>query len=88
MLSRKLGKLAVTSATSVNMRAITTSTSRLAKDNYKLLIVGGGSGGVTISSKFSRVLGSNNVAIIEPNDSHCTYLLLLLLLKSYEGKNI
>ena len=77
MLGRKslihLGKLATSSNSSivVDMRALSTSTPKLAKDNYKLLIIGGGSGGVTISAKFQRVLGANNVALVEPNDWHC-----------------
>lgn len=63
----RLGK----TATIVEVRALSTSASRQAKDNYKLLIVGGGSGGVTMSAKFAQTLGANNVAIIEPNDWHC-----------------
>lgn len=73
-----LRKLAIASNSSIvaDVRALSTSTSKLAKDNYKLLIVGGGSGGVTISAKFQRVLGANNVALVEPNDWHCKQLQL------------
>ena len=41
------------------------------KNNYKLVVVGGGSGGLTIASKFNKILGVNNVALVEPSDWHC-----------------
>lgn len=47
-----------------------TSAVNTKKDSYSLLVVGGGSGGVTISAKFSRILGANNVAIVEPSEWH------------------
>jgi hypothetical protein len=53
------------------VRSLSLSSSKLSKDNYKLLVVGGGSGGITIAAKFNKILGSNNVAIVEPNDWHC-----------------
>ncbi len=56
---------------SIGVRGVSTSSPRLAKDNYKLLVVGGGSGGVTISAKFAKILGASNVAIVEPNEWHC-----------------
>ncbi|CAF0835650.1 unnamed protein product [Brachionus calyciflorus] len=40
------------------------------KNNYKLVVVGGGSGGLAISSRFSRKLGKNNVALIDPSEWH------------------
>lgn len=46
----------------------------LAKEqHYRLIIVGGGTGGCAVSSKFSRLLPSSQqkqIAIIEPNRSH------------------
>lgn len=58
-------------------RNLSVSASRAAKDNYKLLIVGGGSGGVTMSAKFAKILGPQNVAIVEPNEWHCNYYHIL-----------
>lgn len=47
----------------------------LSKDHYKLVIVGGGSGGLATASKFKRALGAENIAIIEPADIHCKHLI-------------
>lgn len=35
-----------------------------------MVIVGGGSGGISVGAKFARKLGANNVAIIEPSEHH------------------
>lgn len=51
-------------------RNLSMSASKAAKDNYKLLIVGGGSGGVAMSAKFTKILGPHNVAIVEPSQWH------------------
>ena len=37
------------------------------KDGYKLLIVGGGTAGCAMASKFSPKLGAGKVAVVEPN---------------------
>lgn len=42
-----------------------------AKENYKLVVVGGGCGGLSTAAKFVRKLGAGNVAIIEPSNDHC-----------------
>lgn len=39
-----------------------------ASNNYKLICVGGGAGGVAIAAKFSRTLGEGAVAVVEPSD--------------------
>ncbi|CAF0767339.1 unnamed protein product [Brachionus calyciflorus] len=52
------------------LRSISLSSSNNAKDNYKLVVVGGGSGGLAVSSRFARKLGKNNVAVIEPSEWH------------------
>lgn len=39
------------------------------KDKYKIVIAGGGTGGITMAAKIIG-LGENNVTIIEPNDTH------------------
>lgn len=36
--------------------------------SYKLVVVGGGSGGCSTAAKFSSVLPAGNVAVIEPRD--------------------
>ena len=38
----------------------------LKKDGYKLVIVGGGCGGMAVAHTFNRKLGAGNVVIIEP----------------------
>jgi NADH dehydrogenase FAD-containing subunit len=55
-----------------NLRFFSNGTKPLSalKDNYKLLIIGGGTAGITMSAKFNKLLGSNNVAVVEPNEWH------------------
>jgi NADH dehydrogenase FAD-containing subunit len=48
----------------------TNSRVMMTKDSYKLVIVGGGSGGITMSSKFKRYLGPDNIAIIDDAQKH------------------
>ncbi|CAG8511978.1 2196_t:CDS:2 [Funneliformis caledonium] len=38
--------------------------------SYKLVVIGGGTGGLAVSSTLSKVLGKNEVAVIEPSDFH------------------
>ncbi|XP_062517427.1 sulfide:quinone oxidoreductase, mitochondrial-like [Corticium candelabrum] len=38
--------------------------------HYRVLVVGGGTGGLAISSSLSRKLGRDKVAVIEPSDVH------------------
>ena len=52
-------------------KSFSISSQLLAKDNYKLVIVGGGTGGITMSAKFNKILGANNVAVVDPNEWHC-----------------
>ena len=49
-------------------------------ETYKLLIVGGGTAGSTVASKFAPKLGKREVAIIEPSkvSADFTYLLTSL----------
>ncbi|KAI0212879.1 Sulfide:quinone oxidoreductase, mitochondrial [Lamellibrachia satsuma] len=39
-------------------------------DSYKLLVLGGGTAGSTIASKFAKKLGKREVAVIEPSKTH------------------
>lgn len=41
-----------------------------AKD-YRLLIVGGGAGGISLASRFVKKLRPHKIAIVEPNPKHC-----------------
>uniref|UniRef100_A0A0N4Z1R7 Sulfide:quinone oxidoreductase, mitochondrial n=1 Tax=Parastrongyloides trichosuri TaxID=131310 RepID=A0A0N4Z1R7_PARTI len=38
--------------------------------HFKLVILGGGSGGLSVGSYFSKILPKKSVAIVEPNDKH------------------
>ncbi|MCS6839060.1 MAG: NAD(P)/FAD-dependent oxidoreductase, partial [Bdellovibrionaceae bacterium] len=37
---------------------------------FEVLILGGGSGGISVASRLVRVLGSGSVGIVEPSDTH------------------
>lgn len=39
-----------------------------AKNHYEVLVLGGGSGGITMASRMKRRVGAENVAIIEPSE--------------------
>ncbi|XP_066557524.1 sulfide:quinone oxidoreductase, mitochondrial [Amia ocellicauda] len=41
-----------------------------AKEHYKALVLGGGSGGITMSARLKRKVGAENVAVVEPSESH------------------
>lgn len=43
---------------------------KFAKDHYKLLVVGGGAGGIATGSSFARKIGAENVAIVDPAKNH------------------
>lgn len=40
------------------------------KQHYKMLVVGGGSGGISMSARMKRMLGAENVAVVEPSETH------------------
>lgn len=45
------------------------TTSRAAsKEHVKVLVLGGGSGGVAMSARMKRKVGAGNVAIVEPSE--------------------
>uniref|UniRef100_A0A3Q2YKL1 Sulfide:quinone oxidoreductase, mitochondrial n=1 Tax=Hippocampus comes TaxID=109280 RepID=A0A3Q2YKL1_HIPCM len=41
-----------------------------AKQHYKMLVLGGGSGGIAMSARMKRMLGAENVAVVEPSEMH------------------
>lgn len=45
-----------------------TGASLAAKNHYEVLVLGGGSGGITMASRMKRRVGAENVAIIEPSE--------------------
>ncbi|XP_051833227.1 sulfide:quinone oxidoreductase, mitochondrial isoform X1 [Antechinus flavipes] len=47
-----------------------TGTPCAAKDYYEFLILGGGSGGITMGSRIKRKVGAGKVAIVEPSEKH------------------
>ncbi|XP_076304993.1 sulfide:quinone oxidoreductase, mitochondrial-like isoform X1 [Tachypleus tridentatus] len=54
----------------ISSQAFSTTASREEKKSYKLVVVGGGSGGITMSAKFGSKLGKGNTGIIEPMETH------------------
>ena len=44
------------------------SSSSKSKNHYKLLICGGGSGGLSVGAKFADTMTKGKVAIVEPAD--------------------
>lgn len=47
-----------------------TGASCASKNQYEVLVLGGGSGGITMASRMKRKVGAENVAIIEPSERH------------------
>lgn len=45
-----------------------TGASLAAKNHYEVLVLGGGSGGITMASRMKRRVGAENVAIVEPSE--------------------
>jgi len=43
-----------------------TSSQACAKEHYKMLVLGGGSGGIAMSARMKRRLGAEHVAVVEP----------------------
>lgn len=47
-----------------------TSSRAAAKQHYKMLVLGGGSGGIAMSARMKRMVGAENVAVVEPSEMH------------------
>lgn len=60
----------------MNQRQFSTSGVNAANKNYKLVIVGSGTGGTATANKFARKLGKGAVAVIEPTDVSRTIAIL------------
>uniref|UniRef100_A0A8C6UD26 Sulfide:quinone oxidoreductase, mitochondrial n=1 Tax=Neogobius melanostomus TaxID=47308 RepID=A0A8C6UD26_9GOBI len=47
-----------------------TSSRASADMHYKMLVLGGGSGGISMSARMKRLFGAENVAVVEPSETH------------------
>uniref|UniRef100_A0A5F9DR72 Sulfide:quinone oxidoreductase, mitochondrial n=1 Tax=Oryctolagus cuniculus TaxID=9986 RepID=A0A5F9DR72_RABIT len=47
-----------------------TGASCAARSHYEVLVLGGGSGGITMAARMKRKVGAENVAIVEPSERH------------------
>uniref|UniRef100_A0A452G5A1 FAD/NAD(P)-binding domain-containing protein n=1 Tax=Capra hircus TaxID=9925 RepID=A0A452G5A1_CAPHI len=47
-----------------------TGASLTAKSHYEVLVLGGGSGGISMATRMKRKVGAENVAIVEPSETH------------------
>ncbi|XP_067327526.1 sulfide:quinone oxidoreductase, mitochondrial [Anolis sagrei] len=47
-----------------------TTASCAAKDYYEVLVLGGGTGGISMSARMKRKVGAGNVAVVEPQENH------------------
>ncbi|KAK9763643.1 hypothetical protein K7432_009479 [Basidiobolus ranarum] len=65
MLRATLGRIPNSRVLSTRRHAST-----LANSSYKVVVIGGGPGGLSVSSTLSQILGSKNVAVIEPSNVH------------------
>ena len=45
-----------------------TGASLTAKSHYEVLVLGGGSGGISMATRMKRKVGAENVAIVEPSE--------------------
>ncbi|CAL9696787.1 unnamed protein product [Knipowitschia caucasica] len=55
---------------SIVMSHIHTSAQVSAHMHYKMLVLGGGSGGITMGARMKRLFGAENVAVVEPSEMH------------------
>ena len=76
----KIAPLVGSACTDTGSRSFSSSKPQLKKDGYKLVIAGGGCGGLAVASMFNRKLGPGNVAVIEPKEvSICTVLTFCMM---------
>ncbi len=54
----------------INSQAGNKNSSTLVNAHYKIVIVGGGTAGITVASQLSKLLNSKEIAIIEPSRKH------------------
>ncbi|XP_041650969.1 sulfide:quinone oxidoreductase, mitochondrial-like [Cheilinus undulatus] len=56
--------------TGIAISHLHTSSQASAKQHYKMLVLGGGSGGITMSARMKKMFGAENVAVVEPSETH------------------
>ena len=71
----------------LSKRSFSIETSKNAKDHYKLLVIGGGTGGLAVSSKLVKKLGNGNVGLVDSCDWHCKYLFYVISIISINRSN-
>lgn len=54
-----------------------TSSRVSAKQHYKMLVLGGGSGGIAMGSRMKRLVGAENVAVVEPSEARIHQLMII-----------
>ncbi|XP_050653828.1 sulfide:quinone oxidoreductase, mitochondrial isoform X2 [Macaca thibetana thibetana] len=47
-----------------------TGANHAARNHYEVLVLGGGSGGITMAARMKRKVGAENVAVVEPSERH------------------
>lgn len=67
--------------TGVAMSHLHTSSCASAKQHFKMLVLGGGSGGIAMSARMKRMMGAENVAVVEPSEAK-THVSLCVSLKN------
>ena len=40
------------------------------KTHHKILIIGGGTAGITVAARLARKISASDIAVIEPSDKH------------------
>uniref|UniRef100_A0A0A9X5R5 Sulfide:quinone oxidoreductase, mitochondrial n=1 Tax=Lygus hesperus TaxID=30085 RepID=A0A0A9X5R5_LYGHE len=68
--TRKLARVNLSPILRHHVRLMSTANADSENHKCKLLVLGGGTGGCTVASKFIPKLGKNEVAIVEPADLH------------------
>ncbi|KAF3854966.1 hypothetical protein F7725_023021 [Dissostichus mawsoni] len=60
--------------TGIALSQFHTSSHASAKQHYKMLVLGGGSGGISMSARMKRMFGAGNVAVVEPSEARILWL--------------
>ncbi|XP_056138042.1 sulfide:quinone oxidoreductase, mitochondrial [Lampris incognitus] len=58
------------SAVAICVSHLHTSRCVSAREHYKMLVLGGGSGGIAMSARMKKKMGKENVAVVEPSEMH------------------
>ena len=56
-------------STGIAVSNLHTSSHASAKQHHKVLVLGGGSGGIAMSARMKRIFGAENVAVVEPSEA-------------------